>query len=51
VSNQFANQFGDYLTAEQRGVGPHVTPLPGSAPHIATDTGADPNPGLAPDEE
>jgi len=51
VSNQFANQFGDYLTAEQRGVGPHVTPLPGSAPPIAAGTGPDPNPGLAPAEE
>ncbi len=51
VSNQFANQFGDFVTAEQRGVGPHVTPLPGSAPHIATSPGHDPNPELAPDEE
>jgi DNA-binding beta-propeller fold protein YncE len=51
VSNQFANQFGDLTTAEERGVGPHVTPLPGSAPHIATSTGPDPNSGLAPDEE
>jgi hypothetical protein len=31
VSNQFANSFGDYVTAEQLGLGPHVTPLPGSA--------------------
>lgn len=51
VSNQFANQFGDFVTAEQRGVGPHVTPLTGSAPHIATSPGHDPNPELAPDEE
>ena len=36
VSNQFANSFGDYLTAEQLGVGPHVTPLPGSAPITLT---------------
>jgi DNA-binding beta-propeller fold protein YncE len=32
VSNQFANQFGDYVTAFEDGVGPQVTPLPGAAP-------------------
>jgi DNA-binding beta-propeller fold protein YncE len=32
VSNQFANQFGDYVTAFEDGVGPRVTPMPGSAP-------------------
>jgi len=32
VSNQFANSFGDYVTAEALGVGPHVTPMPGTAP-------------------
>lgn len=31
VSNQFANQFGDYVTAFEDGVGPRVTPMPGSA--------------------
>jgi DNA-binding beta-propeller fold protein YncE len=31
VSNQFGNSFGDYQTAEEMGVGPHVTPMPGSA--------------------
>jgi DNA-binding beta-propeller fold protein YncE len=36
VSNQFGNGFGDYLVAEQLGVGPHVTPLPGSAPLTMT---------------
>jgi hypothetical protein len=36
VSNQFANSFGDYQTAEQLGVGPHVTPMPGSAPITLT---------------
>jgi DNA-binding beta-propeller fold protein YncE len=36
VSNQFANSFGDYLTAEKLGVGPHVTPMPGSAPITMT---------------
>jgi hypothetical protein len=40
VSNQFANGFGDYQTAEQLGVGPHVTPMPGSAP--ITTTGVTP---------
>jgi DNA-binding beta-propeller fold protein YncE len=47
VSNQFANQFGDYQTAEQLGVGPHVTPIPGSAPFIVGSTGPDPNEGMA----
>jgi hypothetical protein len=36
VSNQFANSFGDYVTAEQLGMGPHVTPMPGSAPITVT---------------
>jgi DNA-binding beta-propeller fold protein YncE len=38
VSNQFANGFGDYFTAEQLGVGPHVEPLPGDAPITLTGT-------------
>jgi DNA-binding beta-propeller fold protein YncE len=38
VSNQFANGFGDYFTAEQLGVGPHVEPLPGDAPITSTAT-------------
>lgn len=42
VSNQFGNGYGDYLTAEQLGVGPHVTPLPGSAPITITTTPAAP---------
>jgi DNA-binding beta-propeller fold protein YncE len=46
VSNQFANQYGDYKTAEKRGVGPHVTPLPGSAPLIVGGSGRDPNAGM-----
>jgi DNA-binding beta-propeller fold protein YncE len=47
VSNQFANSFGDYTTAEQLGVGPHVTPLPGSAPITLTGVkpGEDPDSG------
>ena len=36
VSNQFANSFGDYVTAEQLGVGPHVTPMAGAAPVTLT---------------
>jgi DNA-binding beta-propeller fold protein YncE len=36
VSNQFANGYGDYVTAEQLGVGPHVTPMPGRAPVTLT---------------
>jgi hypothetical protein len=32
VSNQFANAFGDYVTAFEDGVGPQVKPMPGSAP-------------------
>jgi outer membrane protein assembly factor BamB len=41
VSNQFANSFGDYLTAEKLGVGPHVTPMPGSAPITLTGVTSD----------
>jgi hypothetical protein len=36
VSNQFANSFGDYVTAESLGLGPHVTPLAGAAPITTT---------------
>jgi hypothetical protein len=36
VSNQFANSYGDYLTAETLGVGPHVEPMPGTAPITLT---------------
>ena len=36
VSNQFANSFGDYQTAEASGVGPHVAPMPGAAPITMT---------------
>jgi hypothetical protein len=36
VSNQFANSFGDYVTAETLGVGPHVTPMPGASPITLT---------------
>jgi DNA-binding beta-propeller fold protein YncE len=43
VTNQFANGYGDYQTAERLGVGPHVTPLPGSAPVTLTGLDMDPN--------
>lgn len=46
VSNQFANEYGDFVTAEKMGVGPHVTPLPGRAKSLATPTGKDVNAGL-----
>jgi DNA-binding beta-propeller fold protein YncE len=36
VSNQFANGYGDYVTAEALGVGPHVTAMSGSAPVTLT---------------
>jgi DNA-binding beta-propeller fold protein YncE len=36
VSNQFANSYGDYVTAEKLGVGPHVTPMSGAAPVTLT---------------
>ena len=43
VSNQFANSFGDYVTAEALGVGPHVAPMPGSAAVTLTGENLDPN--------
>jgi DNA-binding beta-propeller fold protein YncE len=46
VSNQFGNEFGDFVTAEKMGVGPHMPVLPGKAPLIATPTGKDPNEGI-----
>jgi DNA-binding beta-propeller fold protein YncE len=46
VSNQFGNEYGDFVTAEAMGVGPHMTPLPGKAPILATSTGQDPNEGM-----
>lgn len=43
VSNQFGNEYGDFVTAEKMGVGPLMPVLPGKAPLIATPTGKDPN--------
>ena len=46
VSNQFGNEYGDFVTAEAMGVGPHMPVLPGNAAPIAVPTGVDPNAGL-----
>jgi DNA-binding beta-propeller fold protein YncE len=46
VSNQFGNEFGDFVTAEKMGVGPHMPVVPGKAYPIATSTGTDPNQGM-----
>ena len=46
VSNQFGNEYGDFVTAEKMGVGPHMPVLPGKAYPIATPTGKDPNEGM-----
>ena len=46
VSNQFGNEYGDFVTAEKIGVGPHMPVLPGRASTVARDTGKDPNEGL-----
>ena len=45
VSNQFGNEYGDFVTAEKMGVGPHMPVLPGKAPAVAP-TGQDPNEGM-----
>jgi DNA-binding beta-propeller fold protein YncE len=46
VSNQFGNEYGDFVTAEKMGVGPPMPILAGKAPLIATPTGTDPNEGV-----
>lgn len=46
VSNQFGNEYGDFVTAERMGVGPHMPVLPGKQYPIATPTGKDPNEGI-----
>ena len=48
VSNQFANEYGDFVTAEKMGVGPHMPVVPGRANTLAMDTGKDPNQDLQP---
>jgi hypothetical protein len=45
-SNQFGNEYGDFVTAEQMGVGPHMPVLPGRSPALSTPTGKDPNEGM-----
>jgi hypothetical protein len=46
VSNQFGNEYGDFVTAEKLGVGPHMPVLEGPAYPIAVPTGPDPNEGM-----
>ncbi len=46
VSNQFGNEYGDFVTAEKMGVGPHMPVLGGKAYPVATPTGKDPNEGM-----
>ena len=46
VSNQFGNEYGDFVSAERMGVGPHMPVLPGKANPIATSIGKDPNAGM-----
>ena len=46
VANQFGNEYGDFVTAEKLGVGPHMPILEGAAYPLATPTGPDPNAGM-----
>ena len=46
VANQFGNEYGDFVTAEKLGVGPHMPVSEGSAYPLATPTGPDPNAGM-----
>ncbi len=46
VSNQFGNEYGDFVTAEKMGVGPHMPVMGGKASPVATSTGKDPNEGM-----
>jgi DNA-binding beta-propeller fold protein YncE len=46
VSNQFGNEYGDFVTAEKMGVGPHMPVMGGKASPVATPTGKDPNEGM-----
>ena len=45
-SNQFGNEYGDFVTAEKMGVGPHLQVLAGRSPALSTPTGKDPNEGM-----
>ena len=46
VANQFGNEYGDFVTAEKLGVGPHMPVMTEPAYPIATSTGPDPNQGM-----
>jgi len=46
VANQFGNEYGDFVTAEKLGVGPHMPVMGEPAYPIATSTGLDPNAGM-----
>jgi DNA-binding beta-propeller fold protein YncE len=46
VSNQFGNEYGDFVTAEKLGVGPHMPVITEPAYPVATSTGPDPNAGM-----
>jgi hypothetical protein len=46
VANQFGNEYGDFVTAEKLGVGPHMPVIQEPAYPIATSTGEDPNHGM-----
>jgi len=46
VANQFGNEYGDFVTAEKLGVGPHMPVMQAPAYPIATSTGTDPNEGM-----
>jgi hypothetical protein len=43
VSNQFGNEYGDFVTAHDGGLAPAMPVLPGAAPTLASSTGTDPN--------
>jgi DNA-binding beta-propeller fold protein YncE len=46
VANQFGNEYGDFVTAEKLGVGPHMPVMNEPAYPLATTTGTDPNAGM-----
>jgi hypothetical protein len=46
VANQFGNEYGDFVTAEKLGVGPHMPVMQGPAYPVVLPTGTDPNQGM-----
>lgn len=46
VANQFGNEYGDFVTAEKLGVGPHMPVMQGAAYPVVPPTGTDPNAGM-----